>query len=242
MEQITERRKLRVAVIGDIHAHESVRSSLESVFAELNNLCDILVLCGDLTNTGSPEEAKRLREDLRVCHKPILAVLGNHDHHHDSAVELRQVLKEQVIFLEDETFVIGSVGFAGTKGFGGGFDSHMLTYFGEKENKEYVNVSVTEALKLENDLRLLSTEKIVVVLHYSPIEATVRGEPKEIYPFLGCTRLAEAIDRFPVNLVVHGHAHHGEYEGKTLKGVPVYNCSKDVLQSKWGKPYTIFTL
>lgn len=238
----TSKNILRVAVMADIHTHEALHESLEPVFAEIGVTADVLVICGDLTHIGVPAEARRLARELAVCKIPILAVMGNHDHHSDMGHEVKKILEKQVTFLEDETFTKDHVGFAGTKGFGGGFDNYMLSYFGERPTKEYVNAGVNEALHLENDLRSLTTPKLVVVLHYSPIEATVRGEPREIVPFLGCSRLAETIDRFHVSFVVHGHAHFGTHEGKTSKGIPVYNCAKDLLMREKGKPYVLFEL
>ena len=131
---------------------------------------------------------------------------------------------------ETETFELNGVGFAGAKGFGGGFDNRMLTPFGEDAIKQFVTEAVNESLKLEVALNNLRTERTVVVLHYSPIAATVVGEPPEIFPFLGSSRLAETIDHFDVNVVFHGHAHHGTYEGKTTKGTPVYNCCVQIMQ------------
>jgi Icc-related predicted phosphoesterase len=192
----------------------------------------VLALCGDLTNLGMPQEAERLVNDLRSCRIPVVAVLGNHDYQSGRAEELKQVLRAgKVIVLEEtETFEIKGVGFAGAKGFCGGFDKHMLAPFGEDPIKHFVNEAVSESLKLEVALNSLRTLKTVVVLHYAPIPGTVVGEPLEIYPFLGSSRLAETIDHFDVSVVFHGHAHHGSYEGKTVKGTPVYNCCMQLMQ------------
>jgi len=189
-------------------------------------------LCGDLTNLGMPLEAERLVNDLRSCRIPVVAVLGNHDYQSGRAEELKQILRagKVVVLEETETFEMKGVGFAGAKGFCGGFDKHMLAPFGEDPIKHFVNEAVSESLKLEVALNSLRTLKTVVVLHYAPIPATVAGEPLEIYPFLGSSRLAETIDHFDVNAVFHGHAHHGSYEGKTVKGTPVYNCCMQLMQ------------
>jgi Icc-related predicted phosphoesterase len=235
-------KKMKVAVMGDIHAHTTSQGSFESVFAEISDQADILILCGDITNTGLPAEAEQLAHDLHVCRIPVLAVLGNHDHHSDKVNELKDVLKKQIVFLEDEKFVKDTVSFVGTKGFGGGFDSHMVAFFGEKATRDFVTAAVDESLRLENSLRTVTTPKCVVTLHYSPIVETVKDEPQEIFPFLGSSRLAEAIDRFPVSLVLHGHAHNGHYQGKTRNGVPVYNCCQELLLKKFKKPYTVFEI
>jgi Icc-related predicted phosphoesterase len=223
---------LRVAAIGDLHVHQNSPESLEPVFEKVSQKADVLALCGDLTQLGLPGEAKKLANDLRSCRIPVVAVLGNHDYQSGHAEEVKKILRSaKVTILEEtETFEIKGVGFAGAKGFGGGFGKHMLTPFGEESIKHFVTEAVNESLRLEVALNSLRTEKAVVVLHYSPIAATVVGEPPEIYPFLGSSRLAETIDHFDVNVVFHGHAHHGTYEGKTMKGTPVYNCCMQLIQ------------
>jgi Icc-related predicted phosphoesterase len=216
---------LRVAAVGDLHIHNPAES-LEWLFEQVSRDADVLALCGDLTNLGLPEEAERLVKDLRSCRIPVVAVLGNHDYHSGQAEGVKKTLREgKVVILDEaETFELKGVGFAGAKGFGGGFDKHMLTPFGEEATKGFVTEAVNEALRLEVALKNLRTEKNVVVLHYSPIVATVVGEPLEIYPFLGSSRLAETIDHFDVNAIFHGHAHRGTHRGQTMKGTPVYNC------------------
>lgn len=217
---------LRVAAIGDVHVHQNSNDSLQVIFEKLSQEADVLALCGDLTHLGLPEEAERLVDLLRACRVPVVAVLGNHDYQSGHSEEVKKVLRSgKVVILEEaETFEIKGVGFAGAKGFGGGFDNHMLAPFGEQAIKQFVTEAVNESLKLEIALNSLRTERTVVVLHYAPIAATVMGEPLEIYPFLGSSRLAETIDHFNVNVVFHGHAHHGTYQGQTTKGTPVFNC------------------
>jgi Icc-related predicted phosphoesterase len=217
---------LRVAAVGDLHVHQNSADTLQALFDKVSQTADVLCLCGDLTQLGLPVEAERLANDLRSCRVPVVAVLGNHDYQSGQAEEVKKILRAaKVVVLEEaETFEMKGVGFAGAKGFGGGFDKHMLTPFGEDSIKHFVTEAVNESLRLEVALNGLRTEKIVVVLHYSPIAGTVMGEPPEIFPFLGSSRLAETIDHFDVNVVFHGHAHHGTYEGKTTKGTPVYNC------------------
>ena len=134
--------------------------------------------------------------------------------------------------LDGTAYERDGVGFAGTKGFVGGFGRGVLTAFGEPEVKVFVQASIDEALKLERAMSQLRTQKRVVVLHYSPIAATVQGEAPEIFPFLGTTRLAEVVDRHGADFVVHGHAHHGQLEGKTTGGTPVYNVAITLLQAR----------
>ena len=223
---------LRVAAIGDLHVHQNPSDVLQGLFDKISNNADVLALCGDLTNVGLPQEAERLANDLRSCRVPVVAVLGNHDYQSGRADEVKRILRDGKVAVldETETFELNGVGFAGTKGFGGGFDNHMLAPFGEEAIKQFVTEAINESLKLEIALNGLRTEKTVVVLHYAPIAATVVGEPTEIFPFLGSSRLAETIDHFDVNAVFHGHAHHGSYHGTTVKGIPVYNCCLHLLQ------------
>jgi Icc-related predicted phosphoesterase len=225
---------LRVAAVGDLHIHKNSTDSLQALFEKVSQAADVLALCGDLTHLGLPQEAKKLANDLRACRIPVVAVLGNHDYQSGQQEDVKRVLRAaKVVLLEEsETFKLKDVGFAGAKGFGGGFDNHMLTPFGEDSIKHFVTEAVNESLRLEVGLNSLRTEKIVVVLHYSPIAGTVIGEPPEIFPFLGSSRLAETIDHFDVNAVFHGHAHQGTHEGKTMKGTPVYNCCMQLMERK----------
>src|SRR4051812_3052815 len=224
---------LRVAAVGDLHVHQNSAETLQGLFDNISRHADVLCLCGDLTHLGLPQEADRLANDLRACRIPVVAVLGNHDHQSGQAEEVKKILRtaKVVVLEESETFELNGVGFAGAKGFGGGFDKHMLTPFGEDSIKHFVTEAVNESLRLEVALNGLRTEKTVVVLHYSPVVDTVVGEPPEIFPFLGSSRLAETIDHFDVNVVFHGHAHHGTYQGKTVKGTAVYNCCMQLMQS-----------
>src|SRR5215831_16713163 len=233
---------LRIAAVGDLHVHQNSPETLQPIFENVSQNADILALCGDLTQLGLPAEAKKLANDLRTCRVPVVAVLGNHDYQSGHAKEVKEILRSaKVTILEEtETFEIKGVGFAGTKGFGGGFGKHMLTPFGEEAIKHFVGESVNEALRLEVALNCLQTEKVVVVLHYSPIAQTCVGEPPEIFPFLGSSRLAETIDHFDVNAIFHGHAHHGTLEGKTTKGTPVFNCCYQLMQKlRPEQPYAL---
>lgn len=234
---------LRVAAVADLHATRgpSRNGGLRHLLAEIDAAADALLLCGDLTNTGLPEEAESLAADLSAVRIPMGAVLGNHDHHAGRVEEVKEVLRRAgVTFLDDEPMRVGEVGFAGVKGFGGGFAGYILDAFGEEATKRFVAEAVNEALALEHALHALDTQRIAVALHYAPIAETVRGEPAEIAPFLGCSRLAETIDRCDcAKAVFHGHAHHGSPRGATPRGVPVYNCSMDLLARNGGPPFVV---
>jgi Icc-related predicted phosphoesterase len=132
--------------------------------------------------------------------------------------------------LDGDTCEIQGVGFAGVKGFAGGFGRRALGPWGEPIIKQFVHEAVNEALKLESALARLRTDKKIVILHYAPIEATVEGEPREIYPYLGCSRLEEPLGRYSVTAVLHGHAHNGAPEGRTAAGVPVYNVALPLMR------------
>ena len=227
-----ESRKLRVAAVGDLHVQEHTYQPFRDLFAQISESADILLLTGDLTNTGLPKEAENLAQSLQTLRIPVVGVLGNHDHHSNQVDEIKKILSEAKFkFLDDEVFETGGVGFAGVKGFGGGFGNHMLGFFGEEATKEFVTEAVNEALRLENSLKRLEAERQVVVLHYAPVRATVEGEPLEIHPYMGCSRFAEVIDRFDqIKLVVHGHSHHGSFMGQTGKNTPVYNVTYEIMK------------
>ncbi|HVM37856.1 MAG TPA: metallophosphoesterase [Sphingomicrobium sp.] len=232
---------MRVAAIGDLHVTEESVSPYRELFTDIAREADVLVLCGDLTNFGKTHEAEILAEDLRACSIPVLGVLGNHDFECGQPDRVAEILHQAGMTILDEQAVeIDGVGFAGVKGFIGGFGRGELAPFGEPEVKAFVDIAVNEARKLENGLRSLRTERSVAVLHYSPVSDTLEGEPIEIYQYLGSARLADAIDRFDhVKAVVHGHAHHGAYEGRTRGGIPVYNVAQFVLKEKFGRPYAL---
>jgi len=234
-------RRLRVAAIGDVHASPAAPGRWRDTFAEISRTADVLCLCGDLTNHGTVAEAEALAEDLRSCAVPVLAVLGNHDHHCGCAAQVERIAREaKVRFLEDEVHTVDGVGFAGVKGFCGGFDGKMLDAFGESAVKTFVQEVLDEALRLEHALKSLETGRTVVVLHYAPLAETVAGEPEAIFPYLGSARLGETIDRFEaVSCVVHGHAHRGAHRGATLRGTPVYNVAKPVLNRDLGIEYAL---
>ncbi len=213
---------------------------LHDAFAEISGSADILLLCGDLTDYGLPEEADELVADIRAAVRiPILAVLGNHDFESSQPEAISKVLDEAgVNVLNGEAIEIAGVGFAGIAGFGGGFGRRMLNAWGEPLIKQFVQESISHAVRLEQALGKLQSEKRIVVLHYSPIRTTLEGEDPEIYAFLGSSRLEEPINRFKATAVFHGHAHNGILDGKTSTGIPVYNVSAPALL-KTGKPYRI---
>jgi uncharacterized protein len=226
---------MRIAALGDLHVRESATEAFGQLFSGLHEHADVVVLSGDLTDRGQPREAEALAEALAVCRVPVLGVLGNHDCDSGQEAEIRRILAHGGLrMLDTEPRVIDGVGFAGVKGFAGGFDSHILQPWGEEIVKRFVQETVNEALHLEGALARLQTEhgieRSVAVLHYAPIRRTVEGEPPEIIPFLGSSRLVDSVDRFRVVAVIHAHAHHGSLEGTTPKGTPVYNVSLPVLR------------
>jgi len=236
-------RPLRIAATADLHYGKHSRGTLHDAFAEISRSADILLLCGDLTDYGLPEEAEELVADIRAAVRiPILAVLGNHDFESSQPEAISKVLDDAgVNVLNGEAIEIGGVGFAGITGFGGGFGRRMLNAWGELLIKQFVQESISHAVRLEQALGKLQTEKRIVVLHYSPIRATLEGEDPEIYAFLGSSRLEEPINRFKATAVFHGHAHNGILDGKTSTGIPVYNVSAPALR-KAGKPYRVVEL
>jgi Icc-related predicted phosphoesterase len=223
---------LRLAAVGDLHYGKGSRGMLQPLVAAATRLgVDILILCGDLTDYGRPDEAAELARELTDGIKvPIVGVLGNHDYESDAAPEVRRVLTDAGLHLLDgETVEVHGIGFAGVKGFAGGFGRGVLGPWGEDATKRFVQEAVSEALKLESALARLRTPTRIAVLHYTPIAQTAEGEPREIYPYLGCSRLEEPLLRYQVTVVFHGHAHHGTAEGTTSNGTPVYNVSLPLL-------------
>jgi Icc-related predicted phosphoesterase len=236
--------RLRVAAIGDLHVMEDSVAPYRELFAEISSNADVLLLCGDLTNFGKTREAEILSDDIRSCSIPVLGVLGNHDYECGQADKVCKILHEAgMIVLDEQAHEIQGVGFAGVKGFLGGFGRGELAPFGEPIVKAFVDEVLNESRKLENQLRTLRTKRSVAVLHYSPIVGTIQGEPPEIFQYLGSQRLCEPIDRFDhVKAVVHGHAHHGTYEGRTPLGKPVYNVAQFVLRPLLGKQYVVLEI
>ena len=223
--------RLRVAAVADVHCSKTTQGALQPVFAAANEMADVLLLCGDLTDYGLPEEARNLVAELAPVRIPMIAVLGNHDYESGNAEAVKQILTDaRVRVLDGDSVEIGGVGFAGVKGFGGGFGRRTLEPWGEDATKAFVQEAVTESLKLESALARLRTPQRVAVLHYAPIEQTVEGEPREIFPFLGSGRLEEPINRYRAAAAFHGHAHRGAPEGVTSAGIPVYNVALPLLR------------
>lgn len=226
-------RRLRIAAVGDVHFDGTSTGALREIFSEANREADVLALLGGLTTHGRPEQIEAFIGELKGVDIPILAVLGNHDHENDAAPTITQMLVDREIqVLDGSGVVIQGVGFAGTKGFAGGFGRGALAPFGESLIKEFAKQAIDESIKLENALRNLTSDTRVVLLHYAPIEETVHGEPEMLWPFLGSSRLVQPIDTMGANVVFHGHAHHGSLEGRTPGGVPVFNVSLPLLRSQ----------
>jgi Icc-related predicted phosphoesterase len=223
---------MRLAAVGDLHCKKTSQGAFQALFAAASAAADVLVLCGDLTDYGLAEEARVLVKELgMVKTMPVVAVLGNHDYESNETDQVKGLLVDAGVHLLDgEACEIDGVGFAGAKGLGGGFGERALQPWGEDVIKRFVRETIEEALKLESALAKLRTSRRVAVLHYSPIQETVEGEPCEIYPFLGSSRLEEPLLRYPVTMVFHGHAHHGRLEGRTRAQVPVYNVCLPLLQ------------
>ena len=225
-----QRTHLRIAAVGDIHVSKASQGAFHNLFAQVSETADVMLLCGDFTDYGLPEEARILARDLSVVKIPVIAVLGNHDFESGKQDEVRQILTDAgATVLDGEATEVHGVGFAGVKGFAGGFGRGALGPWGELPIKQFVQEAIDESLKLEAALARLRTHRRVAVLHYSPIRGTVEGEPAEIFPYLGSSRLEEPINRYRVSAVFHGHAHRGTAEGRTSTGVPVYNVSMPLL-------------
>ena len=222
---------LRIAALGDLHVSKNSQGKFQALFTQISSTADVLVLCGDFTDYGLPDEARVLARELTASVKiPVIAVLGNHDSESGKEDEIRHILADAgVNVLDGEVVEVQGVGFAGVKGFAGGFGRGALGPWGERAIKQFVQEAVDEALKLESALARLRTSRRVAVLHYAPIRGTVEGEPPEILPYLGSSRLEEPINRYRVSAVFHGHAHRGSPEGKTSTGVPVYNVAMPLL-------------
>jgi len=235
---------VRIAALADLHFARTPESEVRQVLAQAGRESDVVLLCGDLTDHGLPKEAVGLAREIHATVTvPVIAVLGNHDFESGKQDEVRRIFCDAGIrMLDGDSTEVKGVGFAGVKGFAGGFGKHALGPWGEEIFKQFVREAVDEALKLESALARLRGKPRIAVLHYSPIQATVEGEPVEIFPFLGSSRLEEPLSRYPVQAVFHGHAHRGQPEGKTAQGVPVYNVSLTLLRGAYPDrpPFRIF--
>jgi Icc-related predicted phosphoesterase len=226
------RRTIRFAAVGDLHCRRTSAGAFRELFTRASEAADALLLCGDLTDYGLPEEAHVLADELSAASVPVIGVLGNHDFESDAVAEVRRILTNDagMQVLDGEACMVHGVGIAGVKGFAGGYDAAALGPWGERVTKQFVQEAIQEALKLEAALARLRTERRIAILHYAPIAATVHGEPPEIFAFLGSSRLAEPLIRYPVDFVVHGHAHRGHPQGQIVNGTPVYNVAMPLLQ------------
>lgn len=236
---------VRIAALGDLHCTKTSQGAFQSLFARVAESADLLLIAGDLTDYGLPDEARVLARELTSLRVPIAAVLGNHDVESDKQQEVRSILADAgVVMLDGDACELHGIGIAGVKGFGGGFGQRALGPWGEPIIKAFVHEAVNEALKLEAALARLRTNRLVALLHYAPIQQTVDGEPLEIYPFLGSSRLEEPLSRYPVSFVVHGHAHRGQLEGRTKTNVGVYNVSLPLLTRSFPDraPFRVFEL
>jgi Icc-related predicted phosphoesterase len=235
---------MRVAAVADIHFKPEDREHNVRRFLAVNELADVLVIAGDLTNHGMPNEmrvALAVLEHLRV---PIVAVLGNHDYENDRQDELAGMLRVAgVHVLDGNCFEHNGVGFAGTKGFCGGFFPYELMPFGEGNIKAFVEIAEREAIKLNFGLAQLQTPIKVAITHYAPIRGTVIGEPEPIFPFLGSSRLERALEHHKPTLILHGHAHHGTFTAETRSGIRVCNVALPILrQRNEPHPFALFDL
>jgi Icc-related predicted phosphoesterase len=222
---------IRLAAVGDPHIDHRPIKEMTELLAQVGRSADILLLAGDLTDHGLPEEARALARELSNLRIPRLAVLGNHDFEAGKQQEVSDILREAgVVVLDGDACEVSGIGFAGVKGFIGGFDQRLLAAWGEASIKQLVREALDETLKLESALAKLRTPQRIALMHYAPIRGTVQGEPPEIFPFLGSTRFEEPLDRFGVTAAFHGHAHNGTVQGRTRSNVPVYNVSLPLLR------------
>ena len=226
---------IRIAAVGDIHFAEDTVGKLRPHWSRLAECADVFLLCGDLTNLGSRAQAAALAEELRIIDVPVIAVLGNHDHHAGEPDAVRRALEDVGVFVlegESVTLTVGhrTLGVAGTKGFGGGFPGACGHCFGEPEMKDFIRATERAARSLTESLARLHCDYRVALMHYAPVKDTLAGERLEIYPFLGAYQLAEAVDEAGADLVVHGHAHHGTHKGTTPRGIPVRNVAMPLLK------------
>ena len=226
---------IRVAAVGDVHIGRDMAGMLREQLSTVPDRADALLLAGDLTKAGLPEEAEVLAAELDGLGVPIVAVLGNHDHHSDRPAEVTAILRDAgVLVLEGGATVVategGTLGVAGVKGFDGGFADASGSAFGEREMKAFIEHTQERSEALAGALGSLDADVKVALTHYSPVRDTLSGEPPEIFPFLGSYLLAEAIDRGGADLAIHGHAHRGREHGVTAGGVNVRNVAQMVIR------------
>jgi Icc-related predicted phosphoesterase len=229
---------IRIAAVGDVHYDRHPRPEMSEHFRSLNERADLFLIAGDLTQSGALEEAQALVVDLAPVKIPVVIVLGNHDFHQNREREMLALFRERgMIALEGESAVFNirghSVGISGLKGFGGGFFGACATEFGEPEMKAFARVAKIQAEILRSELEKMRSHYKFALLHFSPIEGTLLGERREIYPFLGNYLLAEAMDQVGIDGAFHGHAHHGVEKGQTRSGIPVRNVALPVIRHSY---------
>ena len=229
---VSLKKTVRIAAIADIHFGRTSLVALEPLFASIVERADILLLCGDIVDYGLLEEAQLFAKELaRIMTIPTLGILGNHEHESGRHEDVQHIFTDAGVRILDGTACeIQGVGFAGVKGFAGGFGERALQAWGEDTIKRFAHEAANEAFKLESALAKLRTAQRIALLHYSPLQATVEGEPPEIFAFLGSSRLEEPLNRYAVTAVFHGHAHRGCIAGHTKEGIPVYNVAMPLLQ------------
>lgn len=239
-------RVLRVAAVGDIHLGSDSRGLLRPSFLTLPGCADVLLLAGDLTRHGTVAEAAVVADEVRDVGVPVVAVLGNHDHHSEEEPAVARVLAESGVTVLEGTGVVlplhgRQVGIAGTKGFCGGFVGRSAGEFGEREMKDFVRTTRRSADGLRRALTELAADGCdlrIALTHFAPVPDTLAGEPRELYPFLGSYLLAEAMDEAGADLAVHGHAHLGTEHGMTSGGIRVRNVAQPVI----GKAFALYHL
>lgn len=234
---------IRVAAVGDIHVGPDSSGSLRPKLERVPDEADLFLLAGDLTKSGAPDEVEVLVDEIRDLGVPVVAVLGNHDHHSGVPSVVASMLQEGGVTVLDgsgTTLLVHGVpvGVAGDKGFGGGFEDASGSEFGEDEMKTFMSHTRLRAEALEAALADLETPIRIALMHYSPVRETLRGEHPELFPFLGSYMFAEACDRAGAHLALHGHAHHGSERGMTPAGIPVRNVALPVLR----RPYAVYLL
>lgn len=234
---------IRIAAAGDLHCSEANREHVAEAFDRIQHEADLIVLAGDLTTHGEPEQAAVLADAVRGLSTPVLAVLGNHDLHSGRGDEVAEIVREGGVILLDRSSHVSDlagalVGVAGTKGFVGGFPGSTLPDFGEPLLRRVYAETGEEVAALEHGLQEIAHCHVrIVLLHYSPTSDTLHGEPAGIWTYLGSQRLASPIAEFRPDIVLHGHAHAGGFEG-AIGDVPVYNVAVHVT----GKDFWIFDL
>ncbi|MCP2314732.1 putative phosphoesterase [Nocardia amikacinitolerans] len=229
---------MRIAAVGDVHLGAESSGQLRPVLRELPMRADVLLLAGDLTRHGTLDEARVVATEFTDLGVPVIAVLGNHDHHSDAQDDITALLTDYgITVLEGSSTTVSvdgqTLGVAGTKGFGGGFAGKCASVFGERVMREFACHTVMLADSLRAALAELDTDITVVLTHYSPVSDTLHGEPREIYPFLGSYLLGEPIDEFDADLALHGHAHAGTERGTTPGGIRVRNVAEPVIRAAY---------